>query len=442
MTLTYRKKLFVCGSFISLLTILCLVRFFIQLSNIKKDDTTAVYGVDLIAYYTAAQLIEAGGSSEIYAEVKEDFSVVNSGKFFETAKISGFHLTPTRYVYLPLFLAPFKLLTEFNFPTAAILWLILNMICVIAIIFLEWRFTKDLPYPLLRLMVITFLNLYSFPLFYALKLGQTSIILYLVVCFIYLLTIRKQDSLAGIFLGIIICLKFSPLLLALYFLYRKRYTLVISCMLTVLIILLTSLLTYGLPLHKIYWHYLHELSSLHIVAWSNQSIDAFLLRLYTKSSILHFSPVKITTFVSIVKYTIILSVFIIIYLCLRREIKLSHQRLYSLEFSTIILCLLIMPSISWIHYFTLSTLSIILIITAYFQIYPYRAWIIMLPILISYAMIAFHLDHTYLMATFGQGYFTRLIISFPFIGACLILLINLLLMKTFNRKDSEILKVK
>ncbi|MBW1839298.1 MAG: hypothetical protein JRI49_05120, partial [Deltaproteobacteria bacterium] len=114
-----------------MLTIVCLCLFFTRLSDIKKDDATTVYGVDLIAYYTAAKLIEAGEISEIYAEVKDDFSVVSSGKFFETAKNSGFHLTPTRYVYLPIFLAPFQLLTSLSFSTVATLWLSLNLLMVI-----------------------------------------------------------------------------------------------------------------------------------------------------------------------------------------------------------------------------------------------------------------------------------------------------------------------
>jgi hypothetical protein len=411
------------------LALLSIVNFIFCLTGIKKDDSTAVYGVDLISYYTAAQLIKAGEISEIYAEIKDDFSVVNSGQFFETAKSAGFHLTPTRYVYLPIFLAPFELLTKFSFPTATTLWLILNLICVIAVISLEWYFTKDIPHPTLRLMMITSLNLCLFPLFYALKLGQTSIIVYLAVCLIYYFTVKNQDLLGGILLGIIIALKFLPLLFIFYFLCRKRYTLVITCTLTVLTILLTSIIIYGLPLHKMYWNYLSVLSSLRIAAWSNQSIDAFLLRLFTKSTILHFYPIKVTTLFSIVSYTISLSVIGIVYLCLKGKMKINHQQLYPLEFSSIILCLLIAPSISWLHYFTLATLSFILIVTAYYKIYPYRAWIIIPSMLIGYVMVAFHPNCASLVAAFGQGYLTKLVVSFPFTGTCLILLINLSLMK-------------
>lgn len=414
----------ICSS-LFLLALLSLIYFTYHIINIKKDTATCVYGIDLIAYYTAAKLVEAGEISEIYAEVKEDFSVVNSGKFFETAKRSGFQATPTRYVYLPIFLVPFQLLTRINFSTVATLWLILNLVMVISIILIQWLITKDLPYPALRLMLIISLNLFSFPLFYALKLGQTTIIIYLAICLIYCFTLKGQDNIAGIFLGLIIALKFSPLLFALYFLYRKRYGLVISCFITVAIIILLSIIIYGLPIHKIYWHYLTSLSGFGIAGWSNQSLAAILLRLSAEGNILQFNPIKANTLISIVRYTLTFSLIGIMYLSFKKKRGLSHQLLYPLEFSAVILCLLIIPSISWIHYFMFANFSIILFLISYLKIYPHQAWITIPSLVISYAMISFNPDYHSLAATLGQGVLMRFIISLPFLGACFLLLITL-----------------
>jgi len=363
------------STIIVLFTIACLFTFCIKLSSIRKDTPDAVYGIDFIAYYTAAQLIESGDITDIYAEIENDFSVVNSGKFFETAREAGFHLTPTRYVYLPIFLAPFTLFTTVNYPTAANLWLMVNLCALIAVIILEWSLTSGLPHPWLRLMSIISLNLCSFPLLYALKLGQTSIMVYLIVCLIYYFTVKKQDHLAGIFLGFITALKYSPFLFILYFLYRRRYSLVISSTLTIVSLLLLSLFIYGLPLHKIYWSYLTEISAMGIAAWSNQSIDAFVLRLAT------------------------------------------------------ILCCLLIPTISWLHYFTVSVLSIVLIISFCWRYCSGPLKLVVSLIAISYTMIAFHPDYAFLTTSFGQGAFTRAVVSFPFFGTFTLLLINLILMK-------------
>jgi len=417
------------STIIVLFTIACLFTFCIKLSSIRKDTPDAVYGIDFIAYYTAAQLIESGDITDIYAEIENDFSVVNSGKFFETAREAGFHLTPTRYVYLPIFLAPFTLFTTVNYPTAANLWLMVNLCALIAVIILEWSLTSGLPHPWLRLMSIISLNLCSFPLLYALKLGQTSIMVYLIVCLIYYFTVKKQDHLAGIFLGFITALKYSPFLFILYFLYRRRYSLVISSTLTIVSLLLLSLFIYGLPLHKIYWSYLTEISAMGIAAWSNQSIDAFVLRLATKTNIFHFYPVKATTLISIIGYSLTFSAMGIVYLFLRSNKDTESSSLYPLEFSSIILCCLLIPTISWLHYFTVSVLSIVLIISFCWRYCSGPLKLVVSLIAISYTMIAFHPDYAFLTTSFGQGAFTRAVVSFPFFGTFTLLLINLILMK-------------
>lgn len=423
------KNSLITGCGIALITAVCVSIFCVRLSTIKKDDTATTYGVDFISYYTAARLMEKGELPEIYAEIKDDFSMVASGKFFKEAQEAGFRHAPTRYVYLPLFSVLFKPLARLSFPAAANAWLVLNLLCLAAVIAFEWHFTRDLYHPALRLMVICSLNLCSFPLFYALKLGQTSILVYVIICSIYYLTVKNKDSLAGILLGSITVLKFSPLLFMLYFLYRKRYTLVIACMLTVLALLLTSLLTYGLHLHELYGSYLFKLSGVGIAAWSNQSLEGFILRLFNENSIFSFLPIVISLPLSITKYTILLALIGIIYLCLRRETSFTYQQAYPLEFSTVLLCLLIMPSISWLHYFTLATLSLILFFIFYLENYLHRAGLIVLPALICYGMISLHPHADFVVAALGQGFFAALFVSLPFLGACSLLLINLSLMK-------------
>jgi len=425
-----RKRLLLNRIIIVLLTIGGVCSFYTKLKGITQDTPCAVYGIDFISYYTAAQLIKEGKGSAIYAELTNDFSTVSSGTFLETAQKAGFHSTPTRYLYLPVFLAPFSWFTQFSFPTAAHLWLSINSIAIILVIILQWQIAKGLPHPVLRLLLLIALNLASYPLFYALKLGQTTIIVYLLMCLIYWLSLHNREVLSGIFLGIITALKFSPLLFIVYFLYRKRYRLVLSSCLTILLLLAISLLTYGLPLHIRYWNYLTKLSGVGIAAWSNQSIDAFMLRLSTKESILHFYPLRTPLFISLLRYLIALSVIGTVFFSLGGKEKRNCTRLYPLEFSALTLCLLITPAISWLHYFTLVNLAIILMVTAYVHLPHYRRWFVLPLVLLGYAMSAFHLDWISLIELFGQGYVTRLLTSFPTIGSCLLLAVNLSLIKT------------
>ena len=416
---------------------IALYSFRTTLSRITHDTPDAVYAIDFIAYYTAAQLIQSGHSSEIYAAITDDFSVVDTGMFYESTRKAVFHLTPTRYVYLPVFLLPFTWFTQFDFATASYLWLLVNIAALFTIVFLQWHITRVLSHPFLRLMVIIALNFFSFPLLYALKLGQTSLLVYLAICLIYYFTASDRDTLAGIVLGFITALKFSPLLFVVYFLYRKKYRLVLSAATTVLALLALSVALYGLAIHKLYWSYLGTISGMGITAWSNQSLDALLLRVMHPTGIFNFTPVKTTAFSIALRIAITLSVIGTVHRFFKRIPGKRHVTAHPLEFSALVLCLLIIPPVSWLHYFTLANLPVMLIIVSCIQVsHPRFAFMAALTIT-GYLMIAFHPDYSYLITLLGQGYAAQLLVSLPLIGTCLLLYINLALTKKLHLHQQE-----
>ncbi len=358
----------------------------------------------------------------------DDFSVVDKGMFYETARKAGFHLTPTRYVYLPVFLLPFTLLTQLSFATASFVWLLVNLAALVIIVFLQWHITRGLSHPFLRLMVIIALNFFSFPLLYALKLGQTSLLVYLAICLIYYFIISGRDLFAGIVLGLITALKFSPLLFVAYFLYRKKYLLVLSAAATVLALLALSTALYGLALHKLYWNYLGTISGMGIAAWSNQSIEAFLLRVFHAGGIFAFHPIQVTGAGIVLRYAVTLSMIGALYLFFRRTSGAQDSAAHPLEFAALILCFLMLPAISWLHYFILSNLAIVLIANFCFQSSRPRPATMVTLTLIGYAMISFHPDYAGIIRLCGQGYATRLLVSLPLAGACLLLCLTLALL--------------
>ncbi len=424
------KKNFQLCITLSILTVISLIYFITNFTNIKKDTYTAVFGVDLISYYTAAKLMGTGEISEIYAEVNEDFSAVNSGRFFETAKDSGFKFTPTRFVYMPVFLAPFNLLTGLSFSAAADLWLMLNLMIITAVIVLQWHLTRGMLTPALRAMVVISVNLVSFPLFYALKLGQTTLLIYLAVCLVYYCVQKDKNTAAGILLGLIVSMKYSPLLFVIYFLYRKKYRLVISCLTTTAVLIILSITLYGLPLNKMYWHYLTDLSGIGIAGWSNQSLYALLLRQFTSANALLFNPVTAGLWISLLRYGVALAIVTAMFHLFSRCRDENIKPLYPLEFSAMILCILIISPVTWLHYLSLTGLSFIIIIAFCLK----KESLMQTPAVIftsitGYCLVVFHPDYHRLLAVTGQNCFSKLIISLPFFGTCLLLTTNLWLIK-------------
>jgi hypothetical protein len=153
------------------------------------------------------------------------------------------------------------------------------------------------------------------------------------------------------------------------------------------------------------------------------------LRLATKISIFDFSPVEATRFLSLTRYVLAVVILGVVYFILRKNKGSKNSADYPLEFSCIILCFLIIPAISWLHYFSLSVLSLVLIISFCWNYCPHQLKLVVPLSAISCAMIAFRIDYAFLTTSFGQGFFTRTVVSLPFLGACALLLINLLLMR-------------
>ena len=234
---------------ILLIALICLLLFCYRLSKVTQNTDICIYGVDFIAFHTAARLVGENSFKDIYISTGEDFSGVASGVFNQTARSSGFEYKPTRYVYLPVFLVPFQLFSHYSFFDAAKCWLIINLFLLLSIMILQWRLIKNGFPPALGAMAVIAMNMMSFPLFYSLKLGQTTLVVYFAVCLIYYFTLKGNNIRAGILLGLIVSLKYTPLIYVLYFLYRRKYILTVSCAVTVASLVFLSIAVYGLPLH-------------------------------------------------------------------------------------------------------------------------------------------------------------------------------------------------
>ena len=179
---------------ILLIALAGLLLFCARLSQVTRNTSVCVYGIDFIAFHTAARLTSQGSVRDIYVSTGEDFSGVDAGKFNQTARSSGFEYNPTRYVYLPVFIAPFQLLGHYNFPDAAKYWFIINLFLLLSIMFLQWRLIKGYFPPTWGAMAVLAMNMMSFPIFYSLKLGQTTLVICFAVCLMYYFAFKKKGK--------------------------------------------------------------------------------------------------------------------------------------------------------------------------------------------------------------------------------------------------------
>jgi hypothetical protein len=372
------NKNIIINSFITLLFIFSICRFVYLLKDIQRSDSVTVYAADFIAYYSAAKLINNGESSKIYADKQSGF-FADSGRFFEIACNSGFMWSPTRFLYMPIFASPFLLLADYPFETAANIWLVLNLIIMGMVIVVQLRLTDGFSCIRIRLMSVVLLNLLSFP--------------------------------------------------AAYFLYRRRFKLVFACLGTIAIIVSISIFYYGFPLHKTYFECFFMLVDKTPATWSNQSLDAFLLRLICDVDVLDFRAAISAKKILTIKYAIAVMLATVIWLLFKRQKHVNFRRLFPLEFSLLVLVYLLMPNISWQHYFACCSIPVVLVMSVCdIKKYTVSNYAVLFGMIAGYIMTALPPFYVEKIQQMDHPYFYCKLISLPFYGACVMLFTILFLL--------------
>lgn len=201
--------------------------------------TGTVGGIDFKAYYIAAHMLRTG----------RDFYDVE----LQTDEVlaRGLPLNESFYIYPPLLAIVFLPLTALSIQTAAQLWFFMNLVLYgVALILicrsLELsRFTSVLP----LLWILAFLFP---PALFTLYKGQVNIAILLLLALTYWLYRRGLEPAAGVALGLAVMIKVIPVLLLLYFIWKRKSVLSLTAVATIAAIGLLGLLIVGPGPHATY----------------------------------------------------------------------------------------------------------------------------------------------------------------------------------------------
>ena len=133
----------------------------------------------------------------------------------------------TPYVHLPLFSFLTRPLLVIPYGTITKLLLMVNVFAVFLALYLIARLTGtgyNFTWLGCALAALTFF----YPLLYSLRLGQTTPLVFLGVTGLYYLYKTGHPKIAGCILGGIICLKITPIIFLVYFMVRRKWSLIIS----------------------------------------------------------------------------------------------------------------------------------------------------------------------------------------------------------------------
>ena len=321
---------------------------------------------DFAPIYIAAQLIAEGKSAALYDHHAYLFNIVPPGVFKETAKQLGFKGIVTPYVHLPLFSFFARPLLVIPYGTITKLLLMINVFAVLLALYLITRLTGtrcNFIWLGSALAALTFF----YPLLYSLRLGQTTPLVFLGVTALYSVYKAGYPKLSGVILGGIICLKITPLILLVYFMVRKKWSLVISSGCAIAFIVIASTFLMGWESNSAFIWNIMRLSGYSVASWNNQSLDGFLLRLVTGGLHLYDWHILALPFtIKMLKYAVV-SLLMVVWLIAISAPERTDDTKELFGFSLTVTLMVVLSPISWTHYLLFLVFPYLVLLTALIQ---------------------------------------------------------------------------
>ena len=288
------------------------------------------------AYYPAGQALLRDGPRQTWA-LGEDASLA-----FVNLPILG-------YLFVPLAL--------FERPTAGFLYLGIGATAVVAMALLLARW---LQLRAREFAVLVALFAANGPLVNSLREGNTTHIVGLILVVSLICICSGRQFLAGVLLGFCTVVKLPLMLFCAYYVATQRWRIAAGAILAISVLGLASVLVFGSEVN-IGWYDKCVAPFLTGVvgAFNVQSIDAFLLRLGTGTTLLwDWEPVEVSLGHRIARYLIIGAILAgVLFLMWRanrsRQPSLESDRtaLTGLEFVLVLSVALVVSPLSWVHYY-------------------------------------------------------------------------------------------
>ncbi|MBF2028570.1 MAG: DUF2029 domain-containing protein [Oscillatoriales cyanobacterium C42_A2020_001] len=242
---------------------------------------------------------------------------------------------------------------------------------------------------------------------------------------------RSQQFWAGVMLGIATLIKPLFLLTGIYFLVRRRLQVGFGFCLSILTIVGSSILLFGIDIHRAWFDFcIRPYFGKVMVAFNNQSLDAFIGRLLSDVSLTTWwPPVELGWDFKLVRYVLLSLLVGVVIWVLWRSPRPTTSEEENLEFCIVLSLAILITPISWTHYYLYLLVPLSLYLGDQLAFPKGKNWRI--PILISAFLISLpsiHID--------SQNILIRFLVSYSFLGG-LTLLSTLLAARWFIARNSK-----
>ena len=314
------------------------------------------YKSDFSWYYYGAKVAAAGGDIYYSEELRE--AARAAGEPEELIE-HGF-----RFTYPPFFAILMRPLLLFSHAQTRILWLFLNHgLFILAIILCIAALRERVSF--FEVGAIAFIALNFNPVFRNFLYGQVNVATFFLLAAALYAFKRKAEGPAGALLGLATMIKVIPALFVLYFLYKRRWKVVIWAALTLIFLLIISVALLGIRPHRAYILRVMPLLAQGRGAGNNQSLAGFFNRLfgYDFQGEAIFNNANLARILSQAGALL----FLLLSFLIIRQPAVNDRLRWNLDFSLFVLTAHIISPISWDFHLVWLMLPIITLIHLLFD---------------------------------------------------------------------------
>jgi hypothetical protein len=265
------------------------------------------------------------------------------------------------FVNLPIIAYLFTPFTYFDEAHAGLLFTLLGIVLTLLSVFLLAELSNLKGTKKLLFFAILLINV---PVSNSIWIGNTTHFIFILVISSLLCLRKKEDFWSGVLLAAAALIKPPLLFLTLFFIVRKHWRALLGAYLTLLGTVTLSLVFCGWQLNLLWFQScILAFSGKVVGSYNVQSIDSFLIRLFTKVPLDSWDMYEANLPFKLARYSLfVLFIGASLWMLFKTRHSTTSES-ESLEFS-IFLCLAIICSpISWSHYYLLLFLPISLLIS-------------------------------------------------------------------------------
>jgi len=396
--------------------------------SISNEALTSFSKCFLLAFLSLAIIFSAFTVVRIICQFElQDFSVYYQGvQNFLSRQNPYMNSQPEKYIYPPsslVFLAPIGWLP---YRLAEDVWTLISFVSVMIAIIVLFKSLNKKKSLIIFLMVFGFFML-SFPAKFTLGMGQINMFILLLISLSFYFFRRKRSYLSGIFLAIALAIKLTPIVLLLFYIRKKQWKIVISCLVFSFAFNLSGMLFLGTSATGDYWNNVFPyIPTIGNAAYYNQALTGWLARSLIPDSIS-----------KVINYLVFGSLLLISFVKTNTTLESPESELS--EYGLFILSVLIGSGLAWQHHFVITLIPFTALIFST-KSWGKRFCLLTFLLLLAYILIALNIKDPSVIAS---NYFSKFLLSHALYGSVLlyillIISLKLQLSKTNKRRNKTL----